>query len=55
MNAVISHILEERAIFGVFISASTFSGQMLRLIAAGTTDRQQSTSKFLLKCLHTTN
>jgi hypothetical protein len=42
MNAVISHILEERAIFGVFISDGTFSSQILRLVTVGTTDRQQS-------------
>ena len=28
MNTVISHISEERAIFGVFVSDGTFSSQM---------------------------
>ena len=52
MNAVISHISEERAIFGVFISGDTFSRQILRLITIRTTD-SKGTSKFLLKWLYT--
>jgi len=52
MNTVISHISEERTIFGVFISDGTFSSQMFRPITVGTTD-SKVTSKFLLKFLYT--
>jgi hypothetical protein len=52
MNTVISHISEERAIFGVFISDGTFSSQMSRLITVEATD-SKVTSKFLLKYLYT--